>query len=59
MIDINVFGKMSWHKTVRNSAYFCEDARIRWHCTNEEFTVGEYIRANCDYPATGMERLNA
>ena len=31
-------------------AYFCDDAEIRWHCTNEKFTVGEYIRVNCDYP---------
>lgn len=31
-------------------AYFCEDAIIRWHCSNEQFTVSEYIRANCDYP---------
>lgn len=32
------------------SSYFCEDAVIRWHCTNEQFTVEEYIQANCDYP---------
>ena len=32
------------------SSYFCEDAVIRWHCTNEQFTVSEYIQANCDYP---------
>ena len=31
-------------------AYFCEEAVIRWHCTNEQFTLAEYIRANCDYP---------
>ena len=31
-------------------SYFCEDARIYWHCTNEEFTLAEYIQANCDYP---------
>lgn len=31
-------------------SYFCEDAVICWHCTNEKFTVDEYIRANCDYP---------
>jgi len=30
--------------------YFCEDAIIRWHCSNEQFTVSEYVRANCDYP---------
>lgn len=40
--------------------YFCEDAIIRWHCTNEQFTVEEYIRANCDYPGKWkgeLERL--
>lgn len=30
--------------------YFCEDAKIRWHCTNEIFNVDEYIIANCEYP---------
>jgi len=30
--------------------YFHEDAMIRWHCSNELFTVEEYIRANCEYP---------
>lgn len=30
--------------------YFCENAIIRWHCTNEQFNVAEYVRANCDYP---------
>ena len=30
--------------------YFCPDAVIRWHCTNEQFTVPDFIRANCDYP---------
>ena len=23
---------------------------IRWHCTNEQFTVPGFIRANCEYP---------
>ncbi len=30
--------------------YFKEDAFINWHCTNEHFTVEEYIKANCEYP---------
>ena len=30
--------------------WFREDAVIRWYCTNEQFTVSEYIRANCEYP---------
>lgn len=34
----------------RLPAYFAPDAIIRWHCSNEQFTADEYIRANCDYP---------
>jgi len=30
--------------------YFIPDAVICWHDSNEEFTVDEYIRANCEYP---------
>lgn len=30
--------------------YFHEDAYINWHCTNERFTVDEFIIANCEYP---------
>ena len=30
--------------------YFSDDAVIRWHCTNEQFTKAEYIQANCEYP---------
>lgn len=30
--------------------FFHEDATVNWHCTNEHFTVDEYIQANCDYP---------
>ena len=31
-------------------AWFHADAYVRWHCSNEEFTVEEFIRANCEYP---------
>lgn len=30
--------------------FFRPDADVRWHCSNECFTVEEYIRANCEYP---------
>jgi len=30
--------------------YFLPDAIVCWHNTNERFTAGEYIRANCEYP---------
>ena len=53
-MDIKAF----WHDVLfkRRDAlqrYFCDDSIIRWHCTNEQFSVEEYIRA------TGMEKLNA
>lgn len=31
-------------------SYFKETAVIRWHNTNEEFTLEEFIKANCEYP---------
>ena len=50
-MDINAF----WHDVLSKDrealpGYFTDDAVICWHCTNESFTVAEYIRANCDYP---------
>lgn len=30
--------------------YFSDDAYVNWHCTNEHFTVEEFIQANCEYP---------
>ena len=32
------------------TSYFYDNARILWPCTNEEFTLEEYLIANCDYP---------
>ena len=40
--------------------YFKENAYVNWHCTNEHFSVEEYIRANCEYPGAWdgeIERL--
>lgn len=31
-------------------SFFHEGAYICWHCSNEQFTVPEFIRANCEYP---------
>ncbi len=31
-------------------AYFAPNAYVRWNNTNEQFTVDEYVRANCEYP---------
>lgn len=40
--------------------YFIPDAYIRWNNTNEQFTVQEFIIANCEYPGNWrgeVERL--
>lgn len=31
-------------------SYFQKNASVNWHCTNEHFTLDEYILANCRYP---------
>lgn len=51
MMDIHAY----WRATLAQRAdemreFFMPDAVISWHNTNESFTVGEYIRANCEYP---------
>lgn len=38
-------------------AYFHESAVIRWHCSNEQFTVKEYVRVNCDYPSDWLGEI--
>ncbi len=47
--------KKFWEAVVQQKpdemrSYFKETAVIRWHNTNEKFTLEEYIRANCEYP---------
>ncbi len=42
--------------------YFAPDAYVNWHCTNEHFTVDEFIIANCEYPGKWdgvVERVDA
>lgn len=51
MIDIDEF----WKAVIAQDAvslrkYFKDTAYVNWHCTNEHFTVDEYIKANCEYP---------
>lgn len=31
-------------------SYFAANGEVLWHCTNERFTVDEFVRANCEYP---------
>ncbi|MDY0373971.1 MAG: nuclear transport factor 2 family protein [Candidatus Izemoplasmatales bacterium] len=43
-------------------AYFHPDAIICWHCSNERYTVNDYLRANCEYPGEWnghLERFEA
>ena len=52
-MDINQF----WKDILNQDAsaireYFHEDAYVNWHCSNEHFTVEEYIRVNCEYPGS-------
>ena len=37
--------------------YFRDDAVIKWHCTNEIFSVEEYIKANCEYPGDWIGKI--
>ncbi len=44
-----------WQDCVRQDkeslrTWFWPDARIIWPCTEEVFTVDEFILANCEYP---------
>ena len=46
--------------TIRN--FFRKDAYVNWHCSNEHFTVDEFIIANCEYPGDwdgNVERVEA
>ncbi len=50
-MDVNQFwGTVLSQDRAALRGYFADDAYINWHCTNEHFTVEEYIKANCDYP---------
>lgn len=55
MFDPWAFAEAYWtcvaaQDRARLAGYFWPDAEICWHCTNERFTVQEFVRANCDYP---------
>ena len=34
--------------------YFHANAEINWHCSNECFTLDEFIIANCEYPGSWL-----
>ena len=51
MIDVNKFIKAILSQDAKEiRKYFHLDAYVNWHCTNEHFTVDEYITANCESP---------
>ena len=46
----------------RLRTFFEPDAIVIWANTNEQFTVDEYIRANCEYPGAwegGIEDIQS
>lgn len=62
-MDIKEF----WNAVLKQDAeklktFFKDIAYVNWHCTNEHFTVDQYIRANCEYPGVWdgtIERIEA
>lgn len=42
---------------VKLRAFFESDATVVWANTEEQFTVEEYIRANCEYPGEWNGRI--
>lgn len=51
-----------WHDIICQNAnsiktYFLPNAYIRWNNTNEQFTVEEFIRANCEYPGNWLGEI--
>ncbi len=51
MMDVYGFWKAVLAQKAENiRSYFVPSAYVNWHCTNERFTVDEFIRANCEYP---------
>lgn len=57
-LDINSFFKAVLSQNEAElRKYFHKDACIKWHCTNELFTLDEYIRANCEYPGNWAGKI--
>lgn len=62
MINIELF----WQSVLEQNAkdikmFFHDSAYVNWHCSNEHFTVDEFVRANCEYPgewAGDIERMD-
>lgn len=51
IFDLNGYIKaLTSQNAEKLEGFFLSSAIIRWHNTNERFTVGEFVRVNCDYP---------
>ena len=51
-LDIKKFWKaIAEQDAEKICSYFNKTATIRWHNTNEQFTLEEFIKANCEYPS--------
>lgn len=56
-LDITSFLTRYWADVAAQNAeelqkYFHPEACIRWHDSNEQFTVEEFITANCECPGS-------
>lgn len=50
-MDIAAYWKSALSQQPREMrSFFCPDALVYWHNTNECFNLEEFIQANCDYP---------
>ena len=50
-LDIKKFWKaIAEQDAEKIRSYFNKTTTIRWHNTNEQFTLEEFIKANCEYP---------
>jgi hypothetical protein len=50
-MDINNYWQVVLNQEASKiEAFFHEEAVIKWRDTNEQFTVSEFIQANCEYP---------
>ena len=50
-MNLEAFFQAVWKQNAQAlHKFFAPDAYINWPCTNEHFTVDEFIRANCEYP---------
>ena len=62
-MDITKFWKYLLEQNAdKIRTFFHKDGYVNWPCSNEHFTVEEFIRANCDYPgdwAGEVERIEA